>query len=246
MHPYPSASARGKMSEGGTTVDIRWSDSLVLGVPAIDAQHRELVARVGSVVSAVGARPTEVGGLLDFLGEYALSHFATEERLMGLHGYPESAAASHRAAHQDFVRAFAGLRYHLEAEGVTRGITERIQSWMVGWLMEHILGMDHALAMWIRSTAERGPPRTGTWLLPRADTIEVLAVAPRGSLDRAGLKPGDFIVAVGGQAIRKLGVKVALGWLRDPQGGMIEVEFHPGADTSHREHRMVHRRLTRR
>ncbi|MBI5069032.1 MAG: hemerythrin domain-containing protein [Deltaproteobacteria bacterium] len=223
-------------------MEIRWSDSLILGVPTIDAQHRELVARVGTVVSAVDARPGDVGALLDFLGEYALSHFATEERLMGLHAYPESAASAHREAHQQFVRAFSGLRYDVDVEGMTRGIVDRIQKWMVGWLMEHILGMDHALAMWIRSAQVKGPPHAGTWLLPRADAIEVLAVAPRGSLARAGLKPGDFIVRVGGVTVAQLGVKVALGLLRDPVDGQVEVEFHPGADSAHLERRTVTRR----
>lgn len=226
-------------------MEIRWSDSLNLGVPVIDAQHRELVARVGTVVSAVNARPADVGALLDFLGEYALSHFATEERLMGLHGYPESAAGAHREAHQAFVRAFSGLRYDVDVEGMTQGITDRIQKWMVGWLMEHILGMDHALSMWIRSTQEKSPPRTGTWLLPRADAIEVLAVAPRCSLDRAGLKPGDFIVKVGGATVHQLGVRVALGILRDPVDGSVEVEFHPGADRDHLERRLIQRRAPR-
>lgn len=225
-------------------MEIRWSDSLLLGVPTIDAQHRELVARVGTVVSAVDARPGEVGALLDFLGEYALSHFATEERLMGLHGYPDSAANAHRDAHQSFVRAFSGLRYDVDVEGMTRGITDRIQKWMVGWLMEHILGMDHALAMWIRSTGEKSPPRTGTWLLPRPDAIEVLAVSPKGSLARAGLKPGDFIVKVGGVAVHKLGIQVAMGLLRDPVDGLVEVEFHPGADRAHVERKVIRRKVT--
>jgi hemerythrin len=223
-------------------MEIAWSNALVLGVPALDAQHRELVARVGRVSAAIDRAPAEVAALLDFLGEYALSHFATEERLMALHGYPEAAQATHRGVHEDFVRAFSGLRYDLDVEGVTEGIARRIRSWMVGWLLEHIQGMDHALAMWIRSVGPGGGARAGTWLLPRAEAIEVLAVAPRGSLDRAGLEPGDFIVRVAGRLVREIGPEAAVGLLQAPAGGDVLVECHPGADQDRLEERLVRRR----
>jgi len=223
-------------------MEIAWSDALVLGVPALDAQHRELVARVSRVSVAIDREPAEVSALLDFLGEYALSHFATEERLMALHGYPEAAQATHRKVHEDFVRAFSGLRYDLDVEGATAGIVARIRSWMASWLLEHIQGMDHALAMWIRSMGQGGPARGGTWLLPRGEAIEVLAVTPRGSLDRAGLEPGDFIVRVGGRSVSEIGPRAAVAMLQDPAGGEIVVECHPGAERDRLEQRVVRRR----
>jgi hemerythrin len=223
-------------------MEIGWTSALELGVPAMDAQHRELVARVSRVSVAIDREPAEVAALLDFLGEYALSHFATEERLMVLHGYPEAAQATHRKVHEDFVRAFSGLRYDLDVDGVTAGIVGRIRSWMVGWLLEHIQGMDHALAMWIRSVGQGGPARSGTWLLPRAEAIEVLAVAPRGSLDRAGLEPGDFIVRVGGRLVSEIGPQAAVALIQDPAAGEVLVECHPGADQDRLEQRLVRRR----
>lgn len=223
-------------------MEIAWSDALSVGVPAIDAQHRELVGRVGRVSAAIDRAPAEVAGLLDFLGEYALSHFAAEERLMVLHGYPEPAQAAHRQVHEAFVRAFSGLRYDLDEQGVTPAMVARIRTWLAGWLLEHIRGMDHALGAWIRSVAAGEPARTGTWLLPRADAIEVLAVTPRGSLDRAGLAPGDFIVRVGGRAVGDLGPEAAVGLLQAPPGGEVEVECHPGADAAQLERHLVRRR----
>jgi hemerythrin len=210
---------------------LQWSDSLSVGVGAIDAQHKELVLRVARVLDAVVAEPAEVGKLLDFLGEYAVSHFGTEERLMEQFRYPEPKAVQHREAHSGFVRQFGGMRYDVEAEGLTQAIRDRIEKWMVNWLVEHILGLDRQLGAFIASVSS-GTQLKGTWIVPREDSLLVVAVTANGSLDRAGLGPGDEIVEVDGHDVRALGPERAAALLRDAPDGIVKVLVRPRGDPS--------------
>lgn len=134
---------------------VKWSEAFATGVERIDAQHRELLDRVGRLLSAVDEDPDAVAGCLEFLGQYAVEHFSTEELLME-QGYAD--AAAHREAHARFVRAFGGLRFDLEIQGLGAGMRERIGHWMVDWLIDHILGMDRALGDWLSA---RGAGRPG-------------------------------------------------------------------------------------
>lgn len=63
-----------------------WSPSLAIGVPEIDDQHRTLFERAGRFAAAVHGheRNARLEELFDFLAEYALEHFASEERLGSL------------------------------------------------------------------------------------------------------------------------------------------------------------------
>lgn len=70
---------------------IEWKDEYSVGVPAVDAEHRELIELINSLYD--GMRLNERGpDVMAFLGEiYAriASHFALEELLMRRHEYDE-------------------------------------------------------------------------------------------------------------------------------------------------------------
>src|SRR5512136_2487135 len=90
-------------------IRVSWDRSLETGDPEIDAQHRELFHRIDKLLAATADRRarSEVGRLLTFLGDYVVSHFEAEERLMADSGYPE--AAPHRDEHRRFVADYARL-----------------------------------------------------------------------------------------------------------------------------------------
>jgi hemerythrin len=219
-----------------------WSEAFATGVAEIDAQHRELLDQVERLLGAIQSDPTAVGRLLDFLGDYALSHFEMEERLMERHAYP--AAESHRAAHAGFVGAFGRIRYDFDLDGLTEGMVELITSWLVVWLKGHILEMDRALGRWLVAQGQAEAAhraRGGTWVVPSGALIRVLSVKPGRALDRAGVEPGDLIVAMGGRRVAELGLEKAVASLGAPGAGGLTLTVHPGGDRGRIETRFLPR-----
>jgi hemerythrin len=128
---------------------VTWDSSLALGHAEIDAQHREIFRRFGVLVEAMeGGRRAEIGLLLDFLGEYAASHFAAEEKVMADVRYP--GAGVHASAHARFVREYRDLRALYEENGGSQAVLVRARTWIDDWLHAHITGVDHSLARFMR------------------------------------------------------------------------------------------------
>ena len=127
---------------------IEWDPALALGHEQIDAQHRELFRRYGALVLAMEARRAgDLPVLFDFLGEYARTHFAVEERVMAETAYP--GATVHAAAHARFVREYGELRELWRANGATTGVAVKAKTWIGDWLRTHISGVDQALTRYL-------------------------------------------------------------------------------------------------
>lgn len=219
-----------------------WSEAFATGVAEIDAQHRELLEQVDRLLGAIGSDPHAVGRVLDFVGDYAVSHFEMEERLMEHHGYPQ--AEAHRAAHASFVRTFGRLRYDYDLDGLTEGFSELVSGWLVEWLKGHILDLDLALGRWLTARGEADAAhraRGGTWVVPSGSLLRVLSVTPGRGLERAGVAPGDLIVALGGRRVSELGLDKAVATLGAPGTGGLTLTVHPGGDRHRIETRFLPR-----
>lgn len=131
---------------------FEWNQSLSVGVEQIDAQHRELFARVNKLLEATsqGKGRNEVGSTIDFLADYVVSHFASEERLMSQHSYPEYGA--HKAQHDRFMQEFHALKDKFEAEGVTTVLIVQVQRKVCDWLVNHVSKVDKALGSFLVGT----------------------------------------------------------------------------------------------
>ena len=128
---------------------VAWDPALALGHSEIDAQHEEIFRRLAVLVAAMeGGRPAEIGLLFDFLGEYAASHFAAEERVMVACRYP--GANVHAAAHARFVREYRELRALYDGNGPSAGIQVKTRIWIDDWLRAHIMGVDQGLARFLK------------------------------------------------------------------------------------------------
>ena len=131
---------------------VQWESRLELGVPEIDAQHRELFVRLAGFDEALarGDRPA-IGRTFAFLHEYALVHFEQEERLMQQAGYPRLDA--HRVLHLGFVERLRALADDYAANGAHAFLRLRVRNWIVVWLVDHVGGEDVALGRFLRSRA---------------------------------------------------------------------------------------------
>ncbi len=124
---------------------------LLTGVDDIDAQHREIFARVNALLEATRNRRSkdEVLRLVEFLGEYVVQHFGEEEREMARTAYPK--AEAHRLEHRQLVKELEVLRHELETEGPTALFVIRVGNRVTEWLREHIYRTDRVLGEWLRA-----------------------------------------------------------------------------------------------
>jgi hemerythrin len=134
-------------------IAVRWDPSLETGYAEVDAQHRELFTRIDRLLEASRARAdhAEVQQLLEFLGDYVVEHFASEEGLMVLSGYPDLVA--HQGEHRRFVQEFEVLYHEFRSEGPTSRFVIRIGNRVTAWLREHICRTDQQMAEWLRGHA---------------------------------------------------------------------------------------------
>lgn len=132
---------------------VQWDDSLAIGVPLIDQQHKTLVQRLNDVSAAVdaGQGEREILMTLGFLYDYADLHFSAEEKHMAEHGFP--GLELQKKKHVEFMAAVKNLEQDFKDEGSTRALAESVNTFLLNWLTGHIRGLDHQFAGFL---AEKG------------------------------------------------------------------------------------------
>jgi hemerythrin len=123
---------------------MNWCDSLSVGLPQIDHDHMKLIEMVNRLYEAIqaGQGQATCGPILGDLVDYTRTHFATEERLMALHGYEH--AAEHRAQHEKLVAQVRDFQRRFDAGSAM--LTVAMLQFLMDWLSNHILRSDRALA----------------------------------------------------------------------------------------------------
>jgi hemerythrin len=125
---------------------LLWTDSLSLGHPDMDIQHRQLVALANALNEAMlqdaeqDVLRRQYAGLLS----YTAMHFTSEERLMAEAAYP--AAAQHRKEHERLLLDLYRMRSNYGP-----GAPEILQTLSVlqDWLRNHIDSADRKLAAYL-------------------------------------------------------------------------------------------------
>ncbi|MCC6472512.1 MAG: hemerythrin family protein, partial [Burkholderiales bacterium] len=112
-------------------------------VPSVDEQHRKLFQYLNDLEDAViqgdvsGALLVES---LDFLEDYARSHFGNEEACMLRFKCP--VAADNRIAHRRFIEMYQEYKRRLQEEGPSYALFRELLSRCEQWLVEHICRID--------------------------------------------------------------------------------------------------------
>jgi hemerythrin len=129
---------------------IEWTNDLKLGVPAMDAEHRQLLRLTNDFLSAAKEH-APFPRLTHIMGELiarARIHFQAEETLLDHSGYP--GLAGHRSAHarllvdaQRLYERFTTLEADSGAdETASRDLTLEAARFLQRWLVDHILAED--------------------------------------------------------------------------------------------------------
>ncbi|MCX7796023.1 MAG: bacteriohemerythrin [bacterium] len=125
-----------------------WNDSLLTGVTVVDSQHKELFRRINELLDSAGKSRERVQEITNFLQNYIVNHFGTEERLMLKTGYSDYQA--HKGAHDKYSQEFKELKESIDREGVNINLTVKMNSLLIDWWINHINKVDKKMAEFIR------------------------------------------------------------------------------------------------
>ena len=125
---------------------MQWTEMMSVGVPELDGDHRQLIRVINQLGASYDdeARRTSVRQSLFALRRYAEFHFAREEKVMAVCGYP--GIEEHRVEHRDFVTRIQDLnrRFDDDPDRATEVVNETLMTFLKDWLNHHILIEDKA------------------------------------------------------------------------------------------------------
>ena len=135
-----------------------WKTDLATGIQLIDAQHRELFARIDRLLDKMlaGEDPKAYGETFRFVRAYADFHFGTEEGLMDSNAYPQT--DFHKSQHRWFVAEIDKIHAENMARGLDGSSQMRLSYVLVDWFSNHIRGVDHKLTAFLKERRVAVPP----------------------------------------------------------------------------------------
>ena len=121
---------------------IEWSDAIKIGVPSIDAEHRQLIVLTNDFLTAAEdeALMPQLAAILGELIVHTRSHFQAEERLLDQCGYPHLAA--HQAEHTRLLVEAQTLHDRFCRPEADAKLTMETAHYLQHWLLDHIVTSD--------------------------------------------------------------------------------------------------------
>ncbi len=123
---------------------MEWKDSYSVGVKEIDKQHKTLVDMINTLHQALldkkGLETQKP--IIDGMVQYAVDHFATEEKYMVRFKYANY--ATHKEEHVKFIQKAVDLKKVSDSKGFI--VTISIINFLKDWLNNHILVTDQQYA----------------------------------------------------------------------------------------------------
>ncbi|MBF5095376.1 bacteriohemerythrin [Azospirillum sp. INR13] len=120
---------------------VAWDESMSVGVPVLDEEHRRLLDLFNGLLESgiTPANREELSSLLASLKDYVAVHFAREEAMMERCGYPE--LNGHLAAHRYFADEVDKLARDFDGGNPTMLRVDLILL-LKDWFVEHIQQTD--------------------------------------------------------------------------------------------------------
>ncbi len=117
----------------------------------LEAHHSELKRRAVELVDAVHQGAGDLARHVEFLQEYAVSHFGAEEEHMRAAGYP--GYVRHQAEHDRFLEDLLALSAEFERDGAQAFEALGAEKWLGAWLERHVGGTDAEFTRWAAARA---------------------------------------------------------------------------------------------
>ena len=147
---------------------VQWKEDYCIGVEKIDAQHKSLVDLINKLDADLNSK--DVNNFKAFQRaakqavKYVQTHFAAEEELMVLHGFPEIAHQKKR--HAEFIK-----RILEDTSRFDRGDEHAPKSflkYLSDWLMTHIAEEDAKIGVFLKTKS--GGAQQGTAVQNKTDS----------------------------------------------------------------------------
>ena len=128
---------------------VQWSDSLSVGVKAIDDDHKKLLSMINQLQTAAHYHTDDelVETTLNELVDYTRYHFQREEQMMQEHHYPDY--EDHKKQHDLMVAQVTGFINEYRVDK-TRTI-DQVIVFLKTWLINHINGSDQQYAPYLQN-----------------------------------------------------------------------------------------------
>jgi len=123
---------------------IEWGNKLNVDIEEIDNQHKKLVGLVNDLHLAMKERKAKetLGKIIEGLKDYAIVHFATEEKYFDQFNYVNS--TSHKREHQGFIDKVNEFNAGFDKGKIM--LSMEIMDFLKEWLLNHIQKKDMAYA----------------------------------------------------------------------------------------------------
>lgn len=124
---------------------VLWNDSLSIGVPEIDRQHKQLIDQLNYLVDAMHTNrgKDEIQTIVKFLDLYVAQHFGFEEGCM--HRYRCPVACQNSTAHAQFIRTLGEIKQELQQKGASLALAIQVNEQLLDWFVNHIKRIDREL-----------------------------------------------------------------------------------------------------
>lgn len=134
---------------------VNWQSTFNTNTEIIDEQHKELVNSINRLITgfAEGHGIEETEKTLLFLENYTLIHFGTEEELMIKFHY--SHYDMHKKQHDEFIKEIKTLRRDIANRRSILPLILKIENYLLGWLVNHILKVDMKLGEFLQMNGHK-------------------------------------------------------------------------------------------
>jgi hemerythrin len=131
-----------------------WTTAIETLIVDVDKQHRELFNHANRFFAAAeaGAPCEELERLVEFLREYSLQHFRSEEEYFDrLLLTEEDLRRNNKEAHRSFIRDLAEFEQDLKGTQERQQLCKEIQHWITNRFLLHIGKIDREMGKALRS-----------------------------------------------------------------------------------------------
>jgi len=133
--------------------NFEWKNDYRVGIAEIDDQHKVLVGFLNESYEAMraGKGKDTLDSVLKNLVQYTKIHFATEEKLMKMHKFPDYEV--HKQKHEKMTARVMELKHQFDSGQISSPI--QITNFLKDWLSKHIMGTDKAYGPFLNAKGVR-------------------------------------------------------------------------------------------
>jgi len=133
---------------------LKWDDNYLIGIEELDFEHKKLIEDINLLHQEL-AEHDEKSNIERCLGEIFArmhAHFALEEHVMMVHGYPSY--DEHKREHENLLESYTETMLNfMNSSGTDTG--DLVESELNHWIVDHILTSDKRMSAMIKDTRQR-------------------------------------------------------------------------------------------